>query len=538
MNNDRSHQTATKLHVTIVRCWPAAIVLLTGFGLLCVIQFTDVSITGKPTTDIISIIVATELAAYISIRVFSRINLSRQAAAISLLCGLQFCLYLSIRIDGFMGDGRPNLAWSWTPTAEEQMKAAEARWSTAGTVESATADLAATTPFDSPAFRGPNRNGIVSGPGLSRDWSRPPRLLWRHPVGRGWSSFAVVGDYCVTQEQRGVFESVVCYELRTGREVWKHQDRACFDEVTGGKGPRATPAVHEGNVFSLGATGILNCLDGRSGQRIWSTNILADSHAENRIFGMAGSPLVLNGLVVVSPGGNPGSLVAYDHQSGKQIWRGGDVEASYSSPHYAAFQTPQILNFNADGLFAHEAQSGRVLWSYPWVSNPAERNNVCQPVPLPGADGQVDRVFISSGYGQGCAMLVVVQSERQFAVQKIWSNRNLKAKFSSVVMRGDHIYGLDGRILVCIDVKTGNRCWKGGRYGYGQLILVNDLLLVQAESGDVVLVEASPLEHRELGNFAALADRTWNHPVVSGNLLLVRNDREAACYELPRARLD
>jgi len=498
-----------------------------------VIQLTDISITGRRTWDIMSIIVVTELAAYISIRVFSRISVSRQLAAIGVLCGLQFCLYLSVRIDGFMGDGRPNLAWRWIPTAKEEMKAAESRLSTAVTVGSTTADLAKPTPFDSPAFRGIDRSGVVSGLSLSRDWSHPPRLLWRHPVGRGWSSFAVVGDFCVTQEQRGAFEAVVCYELRTGREVWEHQDHACFDEVTGGKGPRSTPSIHNGRVFSLGATGILNCLDGRSGQRIWSTNILADSHVGNRLFGMAGSPLLLNGLVVVTPGGKAGSLVAYDQQSGKRVWHGGDVETSYSSPHYAAFQTPQILNFNADGLFAHEAQSGRVLWSYPWISNPSERNNVCQPVPLPGHDGKVDQVFISSGYGQGCAMLNIVQSELQFVVRKRWSNRNLKSKFSSVVMRGDHIYGLDERILVCIDVTTGDRRWKGGRYGHGQLILVNDLLLVQAESGDVVLVEASPLEHRELGRFAALADRTWNHPVVSGNLLLVRNDREAACYELP-----
>lgn len=353
-------------------------------------------------------------------------------------------------------------------------------------------------------------------------------------MGRGWSPFAIVGDYCVTQEQRESFEAVVCYKLRTGREVWEHLDHACFDEVTGGIGPRSTSAIHNGRVFSLGVTGILDCLDGRSGQRIWSTNILADSHVGNRLFGMAGSPLLLNGLVVVTPAGKAGSLVDYDQQSGKRVWHGGDVEASFSSPHYAPFQTPQILNFNADGLFAHEAQSGRVLWSYPWISNPSERNNVCQPVPLLSHDGQVDQVFISSGYGRGCAMLNIVQSELQFVVRKRWSNRNLKSKFSSVVMRGDHIFGLDERILVCIDATTGDRRWKGGRYGHGQLILVNDLLLVQAESGDVVLLEALPVEHRELGRFAALADRTWNHPVVSGNLLLVRNDREAACYELPR----
>lgn len=167
---NRQQQSAPTLWMTIVRCLPAALVLLAGFVVLCAIQFADVSITGKPTRDITLVIVVTEVAAYVAIRVLARISFRRQLAAIAVLCGLQFCLYLSIRIDGFMGDGRPILTWSWKPTHEGYTAVAPSQLSPA---ESATADLATTTPFDSPAFRGSDRSGSFSGVTLSRDWSRP-----------------------------------------------------------------------------------------------------------------------------------------------------------------------------------------------------------------------------------------------------------------------------------------------------------------------------------------------------------------------------
>lgn len=519
---------------SVVRCFPAAMLLLLGFLTLSIIQTTEFSISGYPTRDYTWIIGITELAVYVWIRGFARVSLRRQITALVILYGIQLCPYLAVRIDGFMGDGRPMLVWRWTPAIDQKWQNDRRNENEHAVV---TADLVTTTAFDYPSFRGIDRTGNVPAVRLAREWTQPPQELWRRPVGLGWSSFAVVGNYCVTQEQRGDDETVVCYELHSGREVWNHADLACFDEVTGGKGPRATPTIHGGRVFALGATGILNCLEGSNGRRIWSMNILADNDVENALFGMSGSPLVVNGIVVVSPGGKGMSLAGYDQLTGTRVWAGGDAEASYTSPHYADFGgSPQILSFNAEGLFGHAVDSGKVLWSYPWVSNPTEKNNVCQPVVLPGDNERADQVFISSGYGKGCALFEIIRHGSEFDVHKRWSNRNLKAKFSSVVRRGTHVYGLDNRILVCIDLTTGNRRWKGGRYGYGQLVLADDLLIVQAESGDIALVEATPQRHRELARFAALNDRTWNHPVVSGDILLVRNDREAACYRLPLSR--
>lgn len=401
-------------------------------------------------------------------------------------------------------------------------------------------NLAAITPNDYPNYRGRGQAGILNTKlNFALDWkAAPPRALWRQPVGVSWSSFVIVGDYCLTQEQRGEYEAVVCRELQTGNECWQHLDRAYFIEGASGEGPRATPTVFNGRVYSFGATGILNCLDGTDGSPIWSRNVLEDYGIENRIFGMVGSPLVVDDKVIVCPGGHDASTIAFHCDTGEEIWASGSELASYSSPQLVEFQgRRQILNFNAAGLSSHDLATGDLLWHYPWVSNPAEKNNCCQPVTFPSqVEGEPDRVFISSGYGMGCAMLEIKQSASGFIVEPIWRNRNLKAKFTSVVYRDGFLYGLDERIIVCLDVQTGNRRWKRGRYGHGQLILINDLLLIQAESGEIALVEASPESYRELTRFPALNDRTWNHPALSGRYLLLRNDREATCLELAIAQ--
>ncbi|MBI3860397.1 MAG: PQQ-like beta-propeller repeat protein [Planctomycetia bacterium] len=453
------------------------------------------------------------------------------ASCVVLIVGFSLATY----VDGYHGDGRPILTWrSLAPVNRESKLPSHLAEVDGGTPGSAI-DLSATTELDSPQFRGSDRSGIVRGVRLSRDWSRtPPKLLWWHPIGMGWSSFAVRGDFCVTQEQWGEEEVVACYELRTGRARWVHRDTARFHEVTGGDGPRATPTIQGGRVFALGATGILNCLDGSNGRPIWSRNILADAKVKNRPFGMASSPLVLDGMVVVCPGGKGRSLVAYEEATGKFLWGCGDSPAGYSSPVSTELAgARQILNFNADGLFAHDIHTGRLLWNFPWLT-PPEMNNVCQPIPLPtDSSAGLDRVFISSGYNKGSAVLGIKHDADGFHVESQWANKELKAKFSSCVIHDGFVYGLDERILTCLDLRTGTRRWKSGRYGYGQLVLVDDLLLIQADSGGIALVEASPDAHRELARFPALEHRTWNYPVVAGSLLLVRNDREAACYELP-----
>ena len=523
------------------------------------------SVSGKPLLDMMFIVAGMNLCFYVWVRTSRTLRRGWQwTILLSVFC-LQAGAMSLLRFDGLWGDGRPHFAWRWRPTEKEYFMRVtidgidgenEAilvkRWAPKDDEfqepswqdrpleprdSDVPVDLSTTSAGDFPGFRGADRSGEIRDARLAPDdWrSSYPRRLWRQPIGTGWSAFAVVGDFAVTQEQRGEYECVVCYEKRTGRECWVHGDRAAFFEFSGGGGPRATPTIHDGRVYALGATGILNCLAGATGEPIWSLNILERNATENRLFGMAGSPLVTDDLVIVAPGGKGCSLVAYDRNDGTLVWKAGDAVTSYSSPQSARIGgTASVLIFNGEGLYAHRLRTGEILWNVPWVSNPPEKNNVCQPQVLPATEpDEADRVFISSGYGRGCALFEIESTAERADVRRLWATKSLKAKFTNVVARDGFVYGLDNGILACVDLTTGRRRWKRGRYGHGQLLLVGDLLLIQAENGAVVLVEASPDSHREKARFAALDHRTWNQPVLSSNLLLVRNDREAAAYELP-----
>ena len=209
------------------------------------------------------------------------------------------------------------------------------------------------------------------------------------------------------------------------------------------------------------------------------------------------------------------------------MWGGGEDPAGYSSPLITRLAgVPQILIFNQANVASHDPLTGRLLWEHPW---PEGVECVAQPVPLPG-----DRVFVSSGYGIGCKLFQIFRNEKgNLEATLVWETTRLKAKFTNVVHREGYLYGLDDGVLVCLDLTDGQRAWKRGRYGHGQVILVGDLLIVQAESGEIALVEADPNRFKELSRFRALRGKTWNNPALAGSYLLVRNDRKAACYELP-----
>jgi outer membrane protein assembly factor BamB len=403
--------------------------------------------------------------------------------------------------------------------------------------ESASASAApaarpATRRADYPQFLGPDRNGTIRGLRLGRDWNaRPPRRLWRHAISPGWSGFAVSGDWAVTQEQQGEEELVTAYELRTGALVWRHSDPARYDTTIAGEGPRATPTLQDGRVYTLGATGMLNALELRTGGRRWARHVVRENGAEVPAWGKSCSPLLLDGLVIVSAGGAAGkSLVAYHAETGQPAWSGGSDASGYSSPALAELAgRRQVLIFNRASVAAHDPANGLVLWEHPW---PAEQANVSQPVPLPG-----DRVLFSSGYGIGSKVFQVARdADGALKASLVWESPRMKAKFANLVFHDGFVYGLDDGVLSCLDPADGQRRWREGRYGHGQVILVDDLLLVQSEEGEIVLVEPNPSSLKELTRFAALDGKTWNPPALAGPILVMRNDREAAAYELPVER--
>ncbi len=414
---------------------------------------------------------------------------------------------------GFSGDLTPILEWRWK---EEPSTFRQDPGSTFNTEMSV---------MDYPQFLGQNRNGVVTGIKLNLDWeTHPPKLVWRRPVGAGWSGFAIVGNSAVTQEQEGDWEKVVCYELDTGEIKWSHRDQARFYGSPAGLGPRATPTISGNRVYTVGSTGILNCLDFETGERVWTTHIFEDNKTEPPPWGVSISPLVFGELVVVSAGG----AMAYHRETGAIAWTGYRTPSGYSSPLLTTLAgTEQIVIFNKSLITAHEPLTGELLWKQPWSERYAEC--VAQPVPLPD-----DKLLVSTGYGVGAKLYQISRNPAgEFNVSVIWETIYLKAKFTNIIYHENYLYGLDDGIFACVNPVDGKRQWKRGRYGHGQTLLISDVLLVLTESGEVVLVEPDPEGHTEHARFAALKGLTWNTPALAGHYLLVRNDREAACYQLP-----
>lgn len=390
---------------------------------------------------------------------------------------------------------------------------------------------ASTDEFDNlwyPAFRGPNRDGVIPGDFIALDWkAHPPRERWRQPVGEGWSGFSIGYGNAYTLEQRFGNEAITCYDLATGLEQWACEYPARFTEDLGGDGPRSTPTLHEGRVYALGAEGHLTCVDANTGRRIWQHQINKEFDADNLQWAMSGSPFIYRDTVIVTNSGKGGgSVIAYTLADGKLAWTSDVGQQSYSSPIVANVAgREQLLNlagFNFNGL---DPNTGALLWSYHFGTSIGI--TASQPIVI----GE-DHIFISAGYGLGCAMLDIKQRDGKLSADALWSNVRMKNKFTSSVYYEGHLYGLDERVLACLDAKTGERNWKGGRYNYGSVLLVQGHLLVMGEDGELALVEATPEAFKEVSRIQLFHDKTWNNPALVGGLLFARNHREMVCFDL------
>jgi outer membrane protein assembly factor BamB len=469
-------------------------------------------------------------------------------ATIVIACGA----WLLFRQNGINGDHNASFGWRWSPSAEERLlaqtvneqtapapeptstTAATATASPTASPESPTAsptpDKQAATatpatierPADWPGFRGPRRDGVIRGVKIKTDWSAsPPVQLWRRPVGPAWSSFAVNGDLVYTQEQRGDNEEVTCYRATTGQPVWTHSDKARFFESNAGAGPRGTPTLSNGRVYTFGATGILNVLDARNGSVIWSRNVAQETNTKTPFWGFSSSPLIVNDEVIVAAAGQ---LVSYETATGKQRWVGPTAGGSYSSPQLVTLNGITQVLMTSDGrLTSVSPTDGKQLWQHQWPAN-----TIVQPAVT--ADGNV----VVTSQEQGARRLAVARNGNGWTVEERWTSNGLKPYFNDFVIHKGYAYGFDGRILSCIDLNDGQRKWKGGRYGNGQLVLLpdQDLLLVLSEEGELALVAAMADQFTELAKFSAIQGKTWNHPVLVGDMLLVRNAEEMAAFRL------
>ncbi len=450
-----------------------------------------------------------------------------------------------LRIERVSGDLVPEFAWRWSASRDRLLAAPQA-------VAKATADASPWLPTadDFPRFLGPTGSCGLDAPAIDPDWeSRPPRQIWKRPIGAGWSGFVTCGDHAVTLEQRGDQEVVSCCSLTTGEPEWSVAVPARHETVLGGVGPRSTPTIRDGVVYSAGATGWVHAIDGATGKVLWKKDVIADlgidpaAHAAAVTWGRAGSPLVLENVVVV-PGGGPLreqrdasappvaiSLAAYDRATGERRWTAGADQISYVTPHVATLGGREVIvSVNEARVVGYDPATRAEVWQFDWPGHSNSDASCSQAVVVDGS-----RVFVSKGYGIGAALFEVASTAAEpWTLREVWhESGNLKTKFTNVVIHDGHAYGLSDGILECVRLADGKRQWKGGRYGQGQVLRVGGLVLVQAESGEVVLVEASPAKHTVRGRLGAIRGQTWNNLCLAGNRLLVRNAEEAACYEVP-----
>jgi len=482
-------------------------------------------------------------------RLSDRPRRATMVATILLACGV----FALLRTNGVSGAGS-DLAWRWSKTPEQRLLAQTVEEPAAPAPPAApdaapaaspaapaalpaapaklpAAPAAAETGAGWPGFRGPHRDAIVPGVRIATNWSAsPPVQLWRRPIGPGWSSIAVRGDLLYTQEQRGDDEIVACYNATTGKPVWKHRDAARFWESNAGAGPRATPTLSNGRVYTFGATGILNALDARNGAVVWSRNAASDTGMKVPGWGFASSPLVVDDAVIVAAAGK---LAAYDLSTGKPRWFGPNGGDGYSSPQMFTIDgVAQILLMSAHGAASVAPADGTLLWEYPWPSN----TRIVQPALA--SDGGVLMSFGEALGGSGMRRVAVAHGPGGWTAAERWTSNGLKPNFNDFVVHHGHAFGFDGTILACIDLTDGKRKWKGGRYGSGQLVLLpdQDVLLVLSEEGELALVAAAPDQFTELARFPAIEGKTWNHPALAGDVLLVRNGQEMAAFRLSLAR--
>ncbi len=508
-----------------VRWWPAIAIVVLALGGLVYFWTADFLNRQIPVMATSGIFLLAIILLTLWLLLFSRMPWKQRFKFFGGFALLLVLFFSMFKITGVSGDFAPEFEWRWGDGIGDVVVTGDGA-----------ADANALNE-NYPQFLGPDRNARLANISLATDWeNNPPQERWRRDIGAGWSSFAVYGNSAITQEQRGEKEVVVSYDLTTGNPRWAHEDEASFakvhpgNETISGEGPRATPTIYQGRVYTMGATGILNCLDLATGEKIWGKNAITENGASVNEWGFAGSPLVYDSLVVVSSGGSDGnSLVAYHQATGEKLWSGGDAKTGYSSPRLETIGgLRQIVIFNFGQAAGHDAQSGKQLWTAEWVK---ETQQVAIPLVLEG-----DKLFISSGYGAGAKMFQISQgADSSWSTEELWKSPRMKAKFTNVIHRDGYIYGLDDGILACIDVAEGKRQWKKGRYGHGQIIMVGDHLLIQSEKGFVALVEVNPKKYNELARIDALSSKTWNNPALASPYLLVRNDREAICFELPLA---
>ncbi len=431
----------------------------------------------------------------------------------------------------------------------------EPRWwashTIATNIENRSVPFTDVDPAAFPQYLGPNRNGRIDN--FTIDVARiiDSERMWKRSIGAGWSGIVAANDVAFTMQQNGEFETVQCFEIESGLVCWEYRHQRRHDDDLGGIGPRATPTMDGDNLYAQGANGLLVCLKAADGSLIWQKDlskllsILLDEGKTTRgeafqtekfnvVWGRSGSPLIVDDMVVVPGGGPDGetnvSLIAFDKLTGDERWRGGDSPIGYSSPVLMTLDgVRQIVTVNESIVAGYQPDNGNELWRFDQPGHSDSDANTSQPVQV-GAN----QVLTSKGYGLGGKLIEVNDDNGKWTTKQIWaSQRVLKTKLTSAVIHDAFAYSISDGILECVELATGERIWKAGRYGHGQILLVGDTLLVHSEDSFLTAVPATPDGHSELGRIETVSGVCWNTICLYKNFVIIRSDVEAACFRLP-----
>jgi outer membrane protein assembly factor BamB len=396
----------------------------------------------------------------------------------------------------------------------------------------APADKAATS--DWPQWRGPNRDGVSEEKDLRLDWTNPPPVLWKRPLGGGYSSLAIADGRVYTQDRQGDAERVICFDAATGQELWTHRYSARYSDLQRGydRGPRATPTIHDGRVYTVGATGIFLCLEAKPNgpaKVLWQHVLRREFDAALPTWGLAGSPLIEGDSVIVQPGGRRGAIAAFDRRTGDLIWKSLTDPAGYSSPMAATLDgVRHILAFTGKALVGLRPTDGQQLWRYDWPTR--FEANIATPV-VAG-----NFVFISSNYDQGCALVEVTADGDRARVKPVYVKRNklMRNHHDTCVLVNGHLYGFDSGLLKCVDMVSAQEKWVTRDLAKGSVLAVAGHLFVLTEDGSLALVEATPTQYRQKGLLPNLLQgpECWAMPALAGGRLYLRGHHEIVCLDM------
>jgi len=377
-------------------------------------------------------------------------------------------------------------------------------------------------------WRGPNRDGHSPETGLLKEWpSNGPTPLWRASgAGEGYSSFSVSNGRLFTLGSRGNLEYVIAFDATTGKRLWETANGARFRNEQG-DGPRSTPTIEGDRVYAFGGSGELAALDAATGKKIWSISVVQQLGGNVPYWGYSESPLIVGDRIILNAGGRRASIVAINKQDGKTLWQNHNDEAAYSSPMLLRTGSlQQVVFFTGQRALAVDPRDGRLLWSYSRASNSTA--NIATPIV------RGNKVFFSSDYGTGGALLDVRAAGNIASAQEVYFTREMRNHHSSCVIVGDHIYGFSSSILTALKFDTGELAWRHRSVGKGSLIYADERLYLYSEEGVVGLAEASPGGYRERGRFTMRTGNapTWSHPIITGGRLIIRDQDTVYAYDV------